>query len=83
MLCGSLDGRGVLGRMLVTQLSFLGDSDSKESACNEGDPGSIPGSGRTLRGGNDNLLQCSCLENLKDGGARGLPSMGSHRVGHD
>ena len=33
--------------------------------------------------GNGNLLQCSCLENLRDGGAWWLPSMGSHRVGHD
>ena len=29
------------------------------------------------------ILQCSCLENPRDGGAAGLPSMGSHRVGHD
>ena len=28
-------------------------------------------------------LQCSCLENPRDGGAGGLPSMGLHRVGHD
>ena len=27
--------------------------------------------------------QCSCLENPRDGGAGGLPSMGSHRVRHD
>ena len=33
--------------------------------------------------GNGNPLQCSCLENPRDGGARGLLSMGSHRVGHD
>ena len=33
--------------------------------------------------GNGNPLQCSCLENLRDGGAWWLPSMGSHRVGHD
>ena len=33
--------------------------------------------------GNGNLLQCSCLENPRDGGPGGLPSMGSHRVGHD
>ena len=32
---------------------------------------------------NGNPLQCSCLENPRDGGACGLPSMGSHRVGHD
>ena len=33
--------------------------------------------------GNGNPLQCSCLENLRDGEPGGLPSMGSHRVGHD
>ena len=33
--------------------------------------------------GNDIPLQCSCLENPRDGGAWWLPSMGSHRVGHD
>ena len=33
--------------------------------------------------GNGSPLQCSCLENPKDGEACGLPSMGSHRVGHD
>jgi len=33
--------------------------------------------------GNGNPLQCSCLENPRDGGAWWLPSMGSHRVGHD
>ena len=33
--------------------------------------------------GNGNPLQCSCLENPSDGKPNGLPSMGSHRVGHD
>ena len=33
--------------------------------------------------GNGNPLQCSCLENPRDGKPSGLPSMGSHRVGHD
>ena len=33
--------------------------------------------------GNGNPLQCSSLENPRDGGAWWLPSMGSHRVGHD
>ena len=32
---------------------------------------------------NGNPLQCSGLENPRDGGACGLPSTGSHRVGHD
>ena len=33
--------------------------------------------------GNGNALQCSCLENPRDGEPGGLLSMGSHRVGHD
>ena len=33
--------------------------------------------------GNGNPLQCSCLENPRDGEPGGLPSLGSHRVGHD
>ena len=45
---------------------FPGSSDSKESACNVGDPGSIPGSGRSLEEGNGNPLQYSCLENSMD-----------------
>ena len=36
-----------------------------------------------IREGNGNPLQCSCLENPRDGEPGGLPSMGSHRVGHD
>ena len=44
-------------------LSFQGDSDGKESACNVGDLGSIPGLGRSPGGGNGNPLQYSCLEN--------------------
>ena len=33
--------------------------------------------------GNGNPLQCSCLENPRDGEPGGLPSMESHRIGHD
>ena len=33
--------------------------------------------------GNGNPLQCSCLENPRMGEPGGLPTMGSHRVGHD
>ena len=47
----------------------IGGSDSKESACNAGDPGSFPGSGRHPGEGDGNPLQCSCLENSMDGGA--------------
>ena len=45
------------------------NSDCKEPACNAGDPGSIPGSGRPSGEGNGNPLQCFCLENLLDRGA--------------
>ena len=45
---------------------FPGGSDGKESACNAGDPGLIPGLGRSLREGNGNPLQYSCLENSID-----------------
>ena len=41
----------------------------KESACNAGDTGSIPGSGRSPGGGNGNPLQYCCLENPIDRGA--------------
>ena len=43
-------------------------SDGKESACNEGDLGSIPGWGRSSGGGHGSPLQHSCLENLMDRG---------------
>ena len=46
-----------------------GSSDSKESACSEGDPGSTLGLGRCPGGGNGNLLQYSCLENSTERGA--------------
>ena len=49
--------------------AFPGGSDGKISARNEGDPGSIPGSGRSLGEGNGNPLQYSCLENAMDRGA--------------
>ena len=48
---------------------FAGSSDSKESACNAGDLGSIPGLGRSPGEGSNNPLQGSCLENPMDGGA--------------
>ena len=47
-------------------LGFPGGSDSKQSVCNAGDPGSIPGLGRSPGDGNDNPLQYSCLENFMD-----------------
>ena len=46
-----------------------GRLEGKESACNAGDPSSIPGSGISPREGNGNPLQYSCLENPMDRGA--------------
>ena len=40
----------------------------KESACNAGEPGVIPGLGRFPGGGSSNPLQYSCLENPRDRG---------------
>ena len=48
---------------------FPGGSDGKASAYNAGDPGLIPGSGRSPGKANGNPLQYSCLENPMDGGA--------------
>ena len=49
--------------------NFPGGSDGKASACNVGDLGSIPGSGRSLGEGTGNPLQYSCLENSMNRGA--------------
>ena len=60
------------GPMISWQIEgeFPHSSVGKESACNAGDPGSIPGSGRYPGGGNDNPLQYSCLGNSMDRGTR-------------
>ena len=47
---------------------FPGGSDDKESACNAGDPGSIPGFGRSPAERHGYALQYSCLENPRDRG---------------
>ena len=54
-------------------MGFPGDSDGKESACNAGDLGWIPGLGRSPGEGKGYPLQYSGLEK----------SMGSQRVGHN
>ena len=56
---------------------------SKESACNAGDLGLIPGSGRSPAEGNGNLLQYLCLENPIDRGAWQPIVHGVARFGHD
>jgi len=54
---------------LYLSQGFPGGSVGKESACNVGDLGSIPGLGRSPGEGNGNPFQYSCLENPLDGGA--------------
>ena len=84
-----------LGR--VWGVVFPGGSDSKESTCNAGNLGSIPGSGRTPGGGNVNpvflpgefitdLMDMSLSKHqelVMDRKPGMLQSMGSQRVGHD
>ena len=53
----------------INNRGFPGGSDGKASACNVGDPGSIPGSERDPGEGNGTPLQHSCLENPMDRGA--------------
>ena len=59
-----------------TVSGFPHSSVGKESACNAGEPGSIPGSGRAPGEGNGNPLQHSCLKNPMDRGTW-------QGVGHD
>ena len=66
----------------LTPLSwgFPGGADVRASACNVGDLGSIPGSGRPPGEENGNPLQYSSLENPMDGGAWWTTVHGSQRV---
>ena len=50
-------------------MGFPGGLDNKQSPCNAGDPGSIPGSGRSPGEGDGYLFQDSYLENSMDRGA--------------
>ena len=54
-------------RVISLQLKLK--KKTKESACNAGDMGLIPDSGRSPKGGNGNPLQYSCLENSMERGA--------------
>ena len=60
------DMKIVPGFIFLLLCNPTGDSGGKESACNAGDPGLIPGSGRSPGEGNGNPLQYSCLENSMD-----------------
>ena len=64
-------------------VGFPGGSDGKESACNVGDLGSIPGLGRFLEGRHGNPLQYSCLKNPHVQRSLVGRSPWSHKVGHD
>jgi len=55
--------------MITGKIALPGGSDGKVSACNAGDPGSIPRWRRSLGEGNGNPLHHSCLENPMDRGA--------------
>ena len=64
-------------------MGFPHSSVGKESACNAGDLGSIPGSGRSPGEGNGNSLQYSHLENPKNRGAWQATDHGITRVGYN
>ena len=66
-------------KVLVLCVLQPGGSDSKESVCNAGEAGSIPGSGRPPGEGNGNLLQYSCQENSMDRGVWWATVHGGHK----
>ena len=55
--------------MSLSSRGFSGGSDGKDTACNAGDPSSIPGLGRSPGEGNGNPFQYSYLESPMDRGA--------------
>ena len=69
--------------VIIPHWGFPHSSVGKESACNAGDPGSIPGLGRSPGEGNGKPLQYSCLENPMHRGAWRATVHGVPRVGHD
>ena len=62
----SLHVAQLVSSMVRKDKGFPHGSDDKETACNAGSPGSIPGSGRSTGEGNGYPLQDSCLENSMD-----------------
>ena len=62
---------------------FSGGSEGKESTCNVGHLGSIPGLGRSPLGGHGNPLQYSCLENFHFRGSWWATVLGLQRIGLD
>ena len=68
---------------MVAMVGFPCSSIGKKSACNAGDLGSIPGSGRSPGEGNGNPLQYSCLENPMDKGTWQATVYEVTKVGHN
>ena len=60
-------------------MGFPGGSDGKESACNAGDPGSVPGSGRSTEEGNGSIAEK--ISWTEEPG--GLQSVRLQKAGHD
>ena len=60
------EGESGMNLEIRVDIGFPGGSEGKVSACNAGDLGLIPGSGRSPGEGNGNPLQYSCLENPMD-----------------
>ena len=69
MMENNWDGGTLSEVIMLRQAGFPGGSDGKESVCNAGNPGSIPGSGRFPGEESGYPLQYSCLENSMDRGA--------------
>ena len=61
---------------VILRASLVEESVVKNLPANAGDTGSIPGLGRSSRGGNGNPLQYSCMGNPTEGGSWQLQSMG-------
>ena len=65
----SLGPATIFAEYLISLVGFVGGPAVRKLPASAGDPGSIPGSGRSPGGGNGTPLQYSCLENPMDGGA--------------
>ena len=67
-MCHSMCDKGRYLETTYVSMDFPSGSDGKESVCNVGDLGSIPGLGRSPGEGNGNPFQYSCLKNSLDRG---------------
>ena len=80
---GEVGGKSIYKVLVKTEFSTVRSLVSKKSACNAGDLGLIPKSGRFPGERNGNPLQYSCLENPMDKGAWQATVHGVTRLGHD